>query len=89
MRMPCIVYGEKKDNKTNQISSIASSRGLMVRIMDSELEGRGWVRFPSVTVGFFQPKVGSYPEWACYGPNGKTEATQSSLIRFTDAPVRV
>ena len=39
--------------------------------------------------GIFQPKVGSYPERACYGPNGKTEATQSSLIHFTDAPVRV
>ena len=39
--------------------------------------------------GIFQPKVGSYPEWACYGPNGKTEATQSSLILFTDALGRV
>ena len=39
--------------------------------------------------GIFQPKVGSYPEWACYGPNGKTEATQSNLIHFMDAPVRV
>ena len=39
--------------------------------------------------GIFQPKVGSYPEWACYGPNGKTEATQSRFIHFTDAPVRV
>ena len=36
-----------------------------------------------------RPKVGSYSEWACYGPNGKTEATQSSLIHFTDAPMRV
>ena len=39
--------------------------------------------------GILQPKVDSYPEWACYGPNGKTEATQSSLIHFTDVPVRV
>ena len=51
-----------------------------------------WKTLGSIPIGhsgIFQPEVGSYPEWACYGPSGKTEATQSSLIHLTDALVRV
>ena len=68
---------------------VTSSRGLVVRITDSELEGRTVGSIPISHSGIFQPKVGSYPEWACYGPNGKTAATQLSLIHFMDALVRV
>ena len=44
---------------------------------------------PITHSGIFQSKVGSYPEWARYGPNGKSEVTWSDLIHFTDVPVRV
>ena len=33
---------------------------------------------PITHSGIFQPNVGSYPEWACYRPDGKTSHTVKS-----------